>query len=99
MIELVLAADDYAALNSDLMSADTEKWAVLYAGQTVRDDGVTRLLSREIQQPSLADYTRRGAYAAELSPEFVARVTKRAFRESTALVFVHSHPGSESPHF
>jgi molybdopterin/thiamine biosynthesis adenylyltransferase len=99
MIELVLAADDSAAILTELIGDDTEKCAILYAKQTVRPDGVVRLLAREIEVPLSADYARRGFLEAELNPEFVARVAKRARREGYALVFVHSHPGLEAPTF
>ncbi len=99
MIELVLAADDAAAIRADLIGGDTEKCAILYASQTVRKDGLIRLLVRNVQFPKPTDYTRRGRLESELAPEFVARATKRARREANALVFVHSHPGPEPPVF
>ncbi len=99
MMELSLSADDYAAIKTELTTGETERCAILLANQATRPDGVVRLLVREIQWPSLADYTRRGKLEAELSPEFVARITKRARRENIALVFVHSHPGSQAPRF
>jgi hypothetical protein len=71
----------------------------LYASQTVRGDGGIRLLVREVQFAAAADFSRRGPVEAELYPEFVARVTKRARREGYALVFLHSHPGSDTPAF
>jgi molybdopterin/thiamine biosynthesis adenylyltransferase len=99
MIEIVLAADDVTALRADLLGEETERCAILYASQTSRADGTVRLLVREVQFPSIADYTRKGAFEAELKPEFVARVTKRARIEKCALVFVHSHPGPTAAHF
>lgn len=99
MIELVLAAEDGAAIRAELLGGDTEKCAILYTSQTTRTDGLVRLLTREVQLPTASDYTRRGLLEAELSPEFVARVTKRARRDGSALVFAHSHPGSEAPLF
>jgi len=99
MIELVLAAGDLDAVRNDLTGGQVEGCAVLYASQVLRADGTARLLVREIQFPSPIDYTRRGPLEAELSPEFVARATKRARREGLALVFVHSHPGDEAPIF
>ena len=99
MIELVLAGDDVTALRADLLGEETERCAILYASQTSRADGTVRLLVREVQFPSIADYTRKGAFEAELKPEFVARVTKRARIEKYALVFVHSHPGPTAPYF
>jgi molybdopterin/thiamine biosynthesis adenylyltransferase len=99
MMDLLLAAADAAAIRAELLGGETEKCAILYATHTARSDKTVRLLVREIEWPSPSDYTRRGALEAELSPEFVARVTKRARREGSALVFVHSHPGTETPHF
>jgi molybdopterin/thiamine biosynthesis adenylyltransferase len=54
---------------------------------------------REFQFPVESDYSRQGVLEAELHPDFVARVTKRARRENLALVLAHSHPGSEPPEF
>jgi molybdopterin/thiamine biosynthesis adenylyltransferase len=99
MIDLVLAGGDVTALRTDLLGGGTERCAILYASQTSRADGIVRLLVREIQFPSVEDYARKGAFEAELEPEFVARVTKRARTQKCALVFVHSHPGPSAPHF
>ncbi len=99
MTDLLLAAADAAAIKAELLGGETEKCAILYANQTTRSDGRVRLLVRDIQWPLASDYARRGLLEAELNPEFVARVTKRARREGSALVFVHSHPGSEAPRF
>ena len=99
MTKLVFASEDYTAVKKGLTDGETEKCAVLLANQVKRSDGTVRLLVREVVWPSLNDYTRRGLSEAELSPEFVARVTKRARLGENALVFVHSHPGSEAPEF
>lgn len=99
MIELVLAEGDVAALRTDLLGGQTERCAILYTSQTSRADGTVRLLAREIQFPSVEDYTRKGSFEAELKPELVARITKRARTQKCALVFVHSHPGPSAPDF
>lgn len=99
MMELVLAAADATAIQADLLGGETERCAILFANQAVRTDGVIRLLVRELQFPATSDYSHRGLLEAELKPEFVALVTKRARREGCALVFVHSHPGVEPPVF
>ncbi len=99
MTDLVIAADDFAAIQSDLLSGNTEKCAVLFASQTVRSDGKVRLLVREFHIPEPADYTTKGFLEAELAPEFVARVTKRARHHGNSVIFVHSHPGSGAPSF
>src|SRR5690348_11140333 len=97
MIDLVLAEADYDAIRADLCSGDTERCAVFFANQTVRDDGTLRLLVRDIQRPEATDYSRKGRLEAQLTPDFVARVTKRARREKNSLIFVHSHPGTAPP--
>lgn len=99
MIELVLASDDVDAIRAELTGGEVEGCAIMYASQTSRTDGKVRLLVREVQFPKLEDYTTRGEFDAELKPEFVARITKRASREKLALVFVHSHPGTDVPYF
>lgn len=99
MIELVLAATDADAIRGELTGGKNEACAVLYANETSRADGTVRLLVHEIQFPTADDYTKRGLIEAELSPEFVARVTKRARREKYSLIFAHSHPGIEAPVF
>jgi molybdopterin/thiamine biosynthesis adenylyltransferase len=98
MIELVLAHGDVVSLKADLIGETTEKCAVLFATQTSRTDGTVRLLTREVLFPAAVDYTRKGPLEAELTAEFVAKVTKHA-RRNYALVFVHSHPGDSLPTF
>jgi molybdopterin/thiamine biosynthesis adenylyltransferase len=99
MIDLVLAEADHDVLRTDLCSGDTERCAVLFANQTAREDGTLRLLVREIQWPEPTDYSRKGRLEAQLSPDFVARITKRARREKTSIIFAHSHPGTAPPNF
>ncbi len=99
MIELVLANDDIASLRAKLLGGDTERCAIVYTTQFRRQDGTIRLLARDVEFATDKDYTRRGLLEAELSPELVARATKRAKRDKSALVFVHSHPGAQPPFF
>lgn len=99
MMELLIAAADAAAIRTNLLGGDSEKCTILYATHTVRSDRTVRLLVRDMELPSPSDYTRRGALEAELSPEFVARITKRARGEGNTIVFVHSHPGTDAPLF
>jgi len=99
MIELSITATDDAAMRDALLVGDVERCAVLFATQTVRSDGRTRLLVRDFDFPKVGDYLSQQADEAVLRPDYVARVTKRAKREALSLVFVHTHPGSVSPHF
>jgi molybdopterin-synthase adenylyltransferase len=98
MIDLVIASDDIHGVRGALLG-DTEACAILYAAQTMRPDGRVKLLVREVQIAEPTDYTRKGPIEAELKPELVANVTKRAKRENYSLVFVHSHPGENAPQF
>jgi len=100
MIEITLSSDHFGALERALLSDDVaEQCVILYASQTRRSDGLTRLLVRELETPAPADYAAQGEYEAVLTPACVARVTKRARRARQSLVFAHSHLGSASPQF
>jgi molybdopterin-synthase adenylyltransferase len=99
MIELVLAADEYAELRARLLGGATETCAVGYACETAYRRGIKRLLVRQLEFAEDADYSRRTLLEAELKPDFVARVTKTAKRGNLAIVFFHSHPGDQSPRF
>jgi molybdopterin/thiamine biosynthesis adenylyltransferase len=97
--ELCFAANDLDVLRSTSLPFDEERCAVLFAAESVRSNGQVRLLVREIEYAAPRDYSSQGTYNAELSPEFVARVSKIALRLQLALVFVHTHPGTEPPRF
>jgi molybdopterin/thiamine biosynthesis adenylyltransferase/proteasome lid subunit RPN8/RPN11 len=99
MIELVIAQTDAERLVQELLRGSTELCAVLFALRAQRSDGTIRLLVRETVIPDDESYTRREMLAAELSPAFVAQVSKRAHRTGESLVFVHSHPGANPPEF
>jgi molybdopterin-synthase adenylyltransferase len=97
--ELVISSDDIEEIKQALLGENIERCAILFAHEVDRKSRPKRLLVREVEFPSDADYARRGPLEAELSPETVARVTKRARLAGMALVFVHSHPGESSPMF
>jgi molybdopterin/thiamine biosynthesis adenylyltransferase len=99
MIEFTIDATDLEAVKTALLHSDVERCAVLFASQVTRPDGLTRLLVRDYELAAADDYATQGTQNAELRPALVARVTKRARREKLSLVFVHSHPGFEAPHF
>lgn len=97
MIDLRIASSDLAALRAALLGHKNEQCAVLLAPRL--EHGRHALLVREIILPGDADYTERSPIRAELRPEFVARVTKRAKLADVSLVFVHTHPGDQLPRF
>ncbi|HTV26722.1 MAG TPA: ThiF family adenylyltransferase [Xanthobacteraceae bacterium] len=99
MIEIIFAANDMSAMRRSLVDKPVEGCLVLFANQTTRRDGTVRLLVQDVYVPAAEDYSRRAALEVELTPETVARVSKRARREHLSLVFVHSHPGDEPPRF
>ncbi len=99
MIELRIAATDMQALRSALLGLGREQCAILFASHGRGDDGCDRLLVRDMALPLHGDYERSGIDHAELKPEFVARVAKRARLECLSLVFVHTHPGEKAAHF
>lgn len=99
MIELTIAAHEANALVNHVTGSETELCAILYTNEYKRGDGLVRVLVRDVEIPSMHDYSRKGALEAELRPEFVARVSKRARLDKTGLVFVHSHPGNVPPNF
>src|SRR5438876_10497952 len=97
MIALRIASTDLAAVRSATLGHEDERCAVLLASGA--QQGRRALLVRDIVFPEDADYARRSPIDAELRPEFVARVTKRARLTDMSLVFVHTHPGDQSPRF
>ncbi len=99
MIELTINSADLDAIKGALLHSNVERGAVLFANQVTRSDGLVRLLVREFELATDADYATQGPQHAELLPQFVAGVTKRARLQGLSLIFVHSHPGSHAPHF
>lgn len=99
MIELVLQSPHVEQFRRDLFGSGREGCVVLLTRAVIRKGTLHRLLTADFVIPEADAYLRRGPLEAQLSPDFVARVTKRAAREGFGLVFVHSHPGPEPPQF
>ena len=99
MIELTITASNADAIIAHVTGGVTELCAVLFTTQFEREDGLIRVLAREIDFPQHSDYTRVGELEAELTPAYVARVSKRARISGLGIVFVHSHPGMFAPRF
>ena len=98
MIELRIAASEMKSLRSHLLGSPNEQCAVLFAAEG-RGNERQLLVAREVMLASQEDYDRCGVNHAVLKPTFVAAVTKRARLASLSLVFVHTHPGDQSPQF
>ena len=99
MIELRIASNDLHALHDSLLGYGHERCAVLLATRGRCSDGLDLMIVRETVLPSDEDYTQRRLNHAQLRPDFVARVAKRARLLELSLVFVHTHPGDSIPQF
>lgn len=99
MIELRITSKYLQALRDSLLGYGRERCAVLLATRGRCSDGRDLMLVRESVLPTDDDYIRSGYDHAQLRPEFVARVAKRARLQKLSLVFVHTHPGDSAPHF
>ena len=99
MIELRIASSELQVLRESLLCDEHERCAVLLAGLGHSSDGRVLMLVRESLFPKHDDYIGYGINHAELQPEFVARVAKRARLNKLSLVFVHTHPGNSVPQF
>jgi molybdopterin/thiamine biosynthesis adenylyltransferase len=97
--ELCIQVSDFESLQLNLLPGAEERCAVLYASTSRRSDGQIRFLVREVDYPTEAEYSKQGEQEAELTPGLVARVSKRAKNAGLSLIFVHTHPGQESPVF
>lgn len=99
MIEIVMSARVADALQQQLLASDEEACAALLAQPVMRDDGLVRLLVREVISPQAGDYNGRSMVEAELTPAFVNAVAGKAATRGQSVIFAHSHPGDEPPAF
>ena len=99
MNELRISFEDLQALRASLLGHAHERCAVLLASRGQCSAGRELMLVRETVLPTDDDYTKSGIDHAQLRPDFVARVTKRAMLQNLSLVFVHTHPGELAPQF
>jgi molybdopterin/thiamine biosynthesis adenylyltransferase len=97
--ELCISQADLAELRERLLGDDVEGCAVLFVSTCTRSDGQVRLLTREVMFPSEEQYEARTTVYAQLSPAFVAGISKKAKRAGLGLVFVHSHPKTDHAEF
>jgi molybdopterin/thiamine biosynthesis adenylyltransferase len=97
--ELCISQADLAELRERLLGDDVEGCAVLFVSTCRRSDGQVRLLTREVTFPSGMQYQSRTTVYAQLSPAFVAEISKKAKRAGLGLVFVHSHPKADCAEF
>jgi molybdopterin-synthase adenylyltransferase len=95
---LLVPESDVAAVRSNVLATKDEKCAILFTN-AVETRERTNLLVHEYCFPDSEWYSVRGPLNAELTPAYVAKITKYAARLGSGLVFVHSHPGDNPPAF
>lgn len=99
MSEIRITVNDLEVLRTNLVGYDVERCAILLAAPALGRGDSSSLVVREIHLPELEDYLSQTKTFAQLSPAFVARVTKKARNEKLQLVFVHSHLAPYPPEF
>ncbi len=92
MSRLVLTSELLVQLRTDLLESPYETCAILFGRTVVKHGRLARIVVRDIQCVTTADYQQRSKTSAQLRPEIVAAVTQRARKNGESLVFVHSHP-------
>lgn len=92
MSRIVLTEELLAQLRTELLAHKAETCAVLFGRACFQQGCLVRIVVRDIQWTGPDDYFERTSIAAQLRPEFVAKVTQRARRNGDSLIFVHSHP-------
>src|SRR5690348_2411434 len=92
MSRLVLTSELLAKLRSELLSSTQEACAILFGRAVQKKGHLSRIVVREVQWVTEADYGKRSGIEAQLRPEIVSTVTQRVRKSGESLVFVHSHP-------
>ena len=99
MNEIRITSDDLTLLRETLLGHGVEHCAVLLAAPATGRDTAVCLIVREMLFPEANDYLSQTPVFAQLSPAFVARVTKKAKNERLQLIFTHSHIEVVPPQF
>lgn len=98
MMEIRFQDGDASRIIAELVGRETERCAVLWASHIALPE-LDRLVVSRIEFPTDDDYSDRSLISAQLKPEFIARIGKKAARENLSAIFVHSHPGAAPPEF
>jgi molybdopterin/thiamine biosynthesis adenylyltransferase len=99
MIEVRLQDYDVSRIIGDVLGRGTERCAILFASAVALPTGDVRLIVKEVEFPGDESYADRTEMSAELTPTYIAYISKKAARNNVSLVFVHSHPGTLPPQF
>jgi len=92
MSRLVLSAELLVQLRTELLQSADETCAVLYGRAVGKKGALRRIVVRDVQHFSAADYRLRSGISAQLRPEAVAAVAQRARETGESLIFAHTHP-------
>jgi molybdopterin-synthase adenylyltransferase len=99
MIKLIIQ-ELYAEQVLGLLDNPVESCVVLLTRSAASSGGgEERLLAWSIDHPPAEAYRRRSVVAAELSPDYVARISRVARDADCGIVFCHTHPGIGRPEF
>jgi molybdopterin/thiamine biosynthesis adenylyltransferase len=98
-MELVLPSGAWTWVTDSLRNTETEHCVLFFANAVSVTGGNVRFLVCETYVPEDAEYSRRGPLEAELVPELVARMSKRARLIGASIVFTHTHIGVLPPTF
>lgn len=99
MIELTITKADADLVAYQLLGGDTERCAILFASRALQNRAVIRFVVRKVEFPDEENYTQKSIVSAELSPAFIAKISKQARMNGFSIIFVHSHPGKDHPQF
>jgi molybdopterin/thiamine biosynthesis adenylyltransferase len=99
MIELRLQDFDVSRIIGGVLGRGTERCAILFASVGAASNGLIRWMVNEVEFPEDESYSIRSEMSAELTPEYVAHISKNAARNNWCIVFLHSHPGTAPPEF
>ena len=99
MIELRLQDFDVSRIIGGVLGRGTEHCAILFASAVALPSGQIRLIVNDVEFPEIGSYSDRSEISAELTPEYVAHISKNAARNNWSIVFLHSHPGTAPPDF
>lgn len=94
MNRIVFLDEDLESLLSSLRASHQEACAILFLSESRLPTGDSRFLVTDVLLPESDDYTSQGEFHAELTPSFVAAVTKKARLQGKSVGFVHTHPGA-----
>jgi len=94
VIDLIFPNRSFEELRTSLLKSNLETCTLLYTKVIERSRG-KRLLINGIQQVPEDAYSRRSPVTAQLHPNFIAPIIKKAEAQRLGLVFVHTHPHAD----